>query len=45
MVIGKLQVNPVQKATATAHCYLNGNIIDRQTKTVTLKCSASGKLS
>jgi len=33
------------KATATAHCYLNGNIIDRQTKTVTLKCSASGKLS
>ncbi len=33
------------KATATAHYYLNGNIIDRQTKTVTLKCSASGKLN
>ena len=33
------------KATATAHCYLNGNIINRQTKTITLKCSANGKLS
>ena len=33
------------KATATAHYYLNGNIIDRQIKTVTLKCSASVKLS
>ena len=33
------------KATVTAHCYLNGNIIDRQTKNATLKCSVNGKLS
>ncbi len=33
------------KATATAICYLNGNPINSQTKTVTLKCNANGKLS
>ena len=33
------------KATATAICYLNGNPINSATKTVSLKCSASGKLS
>ncbi len=33
------------KATATAICYLNGNPINSATKTVNLKCSASGKLS
>lgn len=32
------------KATATAICYLNGNPINSQTKTVTLKCNANGKL-
>lgn len=33
------------KATATAICYLNGNPINSATKTVSLKCSVSGKLS
>ena len=33
------------KETATAICYLNGNPINSATKTVSLKCSASGKLS
>lgn len=33
------------KATATAICYLNGNPINSATKTVSLKCSASGKSS
>lgn len=33
------------KATATAIYYLNGNPLNSATKTVTLKCSASGKLS
>lgn len=33
------------KATATTICYLNGNPINSATKTVTLKCSASGTLS
>lgn len=33
------------KANATAICYLNGHPINSATKTVILKCSASGKLS
>lgn len=33
------------KATATAKYYLNNLVIDAKTKTVTLTCSASGKLS
>lgn len=33
------------KATATAICYLNGNPINSATRTISLKCSATGKLS
>ena len=33
------------KATASAKYYLDGSVISTQTKTVTLTCSATGKLS